>query len=175
MLSLNLFSTWSKKIRHIAHEFFSAPKSVNTETSSENLTLSRKRPRSGPEIIDNGGALKITGRSMSCSVCKVHVSAKNKKDRVQTKYCCVSCHEPVCLKKHAQVICFRCFGEKWLSNKFIYIFMKNAFYKICHRFGYFLCLKKRCFSSIYFEKIQSIDISQCKVFKFCEIIECGVL
>jgi len=90
----------------------STPKSVNTETSSENLTLSRKRPRSGPEIIDNGGALKITGRSMSCSVCKVHVSAKNKKDRVQTKYCCVSCHEPVCLKKHAQVICFRCFGEK---------------------------------------------------------------
>ena len=66
---------------------------------TENLTLSRNQPRFGPEIIDKGGALTMTGRPMTCYQCLIDVPSNKKKERVRSRFCCVSCQKPVCLKK----------------------------------------------------------------------------
>ena len=54
------------------------------------------------------GALMIAGRPKMCYVCKVVYPPKSKNERVETKFCCVSCEKPICLKKHAQVVCLEC-------------------------------------------------------------------
>ena len=94
----------------------------DAEEKTENLTLSRNQPRFGPEIIDKGGALTMTGRPMTCYQCLIDVPSTKKKERVRSRFCCVSCQKPVCLKKHAQIVCAECFQNLvtnyWLKNIF---------------------------------------------------------
>ena len=97
----------------------------DAEEKTENLTLSRNQPRFGPGIIDKGGALTMTGRPMTCFQCLIDVPSTKKKERVRSRFCCVSCQKPVCLKKHAQVVCAECF-QNLVTNSGVGAWLKKV-------------------------------------------------
>ena len=83
---------------------------TNQSEPAEISVLSLEKPdvNVSLEMKELKGALMIAGRPKMCYVCKVVYPPKSKNERVETKFCCVSCEKPICLKKHAQVVCLEC-------------------------------------------------------------------
>ena len=73
-----------------------------------NVNLSRERPRNGPEILNVGSQLKITGRTMRCYICNLVYPPAEKTKRKQTHFCCSNCEKPVCKTEHSQRLCTPC-------------------------------------------------------------------